>query len=211
MAPDYRREHVELAYASTAHRAQGRTVDTAHAMVGPTTSREVLYVSATRGKEANHLYVDTHYDPDPQTSHNDALGPITAKGVLVAVLRNEGAEVSAHEAIRRAQHEAEGMERLSAEYLTLATEAQAERWDALWRARDSPMTTSTPWQPARPGVRCSRDCATQRPAVSMLNRRCRSSLRASPWPTPLMSLPFSIAGSTAGPMRPGAGAGTADS
>ena len=131
VAPDYVREHVELAYASTAHRAQGRTVDTAHAMVGPTTSREVLYVSATRGKEANHLYVDTHYDPDPQTSHNDALGPITAKGVLVAVLRNEGAEVSAHEAIRRAQHEAEGMERLSAEYLTLATEAQAERWDAL--------------------------------------------------------------------------------
>ena len=131
VAPDYVREHVELAYASTAHRAQGRTVDTAHAMVGPTTSREVLYVSATRGKEANHLYVDTHYDPDPQTSHNDALGPITAKGVLVAVLRNEGAEASAHEAIRRAQHEAEGIERLSAEYLTLATEAQAERWDAL--------------------------------------------------------------------------------
>jgi ATP-dependent exoDNAse (exonuclease V) alpha subunit len=56
---DYVREHVELAYASTAHRAQGRTVDTAHAMVGPTTTREVLYVSATRGKEANRLYVDT--------------------------------------------------------------------------------------------------------------------------------------------------------
>ena len=46
---DYVREHVELAYASTAHRAQGRTVDTAHAMVGPMTTREVLYVSATRG------------------------------------------------------------------------------------------------------------------------------------------------------------------
>ena len=100
-------------------------------MVGPTTTREVLYVSATRGKEANRLYVDTHYDPDPQTSHDDALGPITAKGVLLAVLRNEGAEIAAHEAIRRAQHEAEGIGRLSAEYLTLATEAQAERWDAL--------------------------------------------------------------------------------
>ena len=47
------------------------------------------------------------------------------------MLRNEGAEASAHETIRREQHEAEGMERLSAEYLTLATEAQAERWDAL--------------------------------------------------------------------------------
>jgi len=130
---DYVREHVELAYASTAHRAQGRTVDTAHAMVGPTTSREVLYVSASRGREANRLYVDTTYDPDPQTSHDEALEPMTAKGVLVGVLRNEGAEVAAHEMIRREQHEAEGMERLSAEYLALATEAQAERWDALLR------------------------------------------------------------------------------
>jgi hypothetical protein len=128
---DYVREHVELAYASTAHRAQGRTVDTAHAMVGPMTTREVVYVSATRGKYSNRLYVDTHYDPDPQTTHHDALDPMTVKDVLVAVLRNEGAEVSAHEAVRRAQHEAEGMERLSAEYLTLATESQAERWDAL--------------------------------------------------------------------------------
>ena len=131
MPADYVREHVELAYASTAHRAQGRTVDTAHAMVAPTTTREVLYVSATRGKEANRLYVDTHYDPDPQTSHDEALEPMTAKEVLVGVLRNEGAEVAAHEMIRREQHEAESMERLSAEYLTLATEAQAERLDAL--------------------------------------------------------------------------------
>jgi len=128
---DYVREHVELAYASTAHRAQGRTVDTAHAMVGPMTTREVLYVSATRGKEANRLYVDTRYDPDPQTSHDEAIEPMTAKGVLVGVLRNEGAEAAAHEMIRREHHEAEGMERLSAEYLTLATEAQAERWGAL--------------------------------------------------------------------------------
>ena len=128
---EYVRQHVELAYASTAHRAQGRTLDTAHAMVGPGTTKEVLYVSATRGREANCLYVDTHYDPDPLTSHDEAMEPMTAKEVLVGVLRNEGAEVAAHEAIRRAQDEAEGMERLSAEYLTLATEAQAQRWDAL--------------------------------------------------------------------------------
>ena len=128
---DYVREHVELAYASTAHRAQGRSVDTAHAMVSPTTTREVLYVSATRGREHNRLYVDTHYDPDPQTSHDGTAEPVTAREVLAGVLRNEGADVAAHEMIRRAQHEAEGMERLSAEYLTLATLAQAERWDAL--------------------------------------------------------------------------------
>jgi ATP-dependent exoDNAse (exonuclease V) alpha subunit len=38
----YVAEHVELAYASSAHRAQGRTVDTAHALVSATTTREAL-------------------------------------------------------------------------------------------------------------------------------------------------------------------------
>ena len=127
----YVAEHVELAYASSAHRAQGRTVDTAHALVSSTTTREVLYVMATRGRESNRLYVDTHYDPDPQTSHDQASEPVTAKEVLAGVLRNEGADVAAHDMIRRQQSEAEGLERLSAEYLTLATLAQHERWDNL--------------------------------------------------------------------------------
>ena len=128
---DYVRQYVELAYAATAHRAQGRTVDTAHAMVGATTTREVLYVSATRGREANALYVDTRYDPDPQTSHDEVTEAANAREVLSGVLRNEGADVAATEMIRRNLAEAEGMERLSAEYLTLATLAQAERWTAL--------------------------------------------------------------------------------
>jgi hypothetical protein len=131
LTADYVREHVELDYASTAHRAQGRTVDTAHAMVSPSTTLEVLYVSATRGRQANHLYVDTHYDPDPATGHDGAAEPVTATAVLAGVLAHSGADVAAHEVIRREQAEAEGMERLVAEYQTLATEAQAERWDAL--------------------------------------------------------------------------------
>jgi hypothetical protein len=127
----YVAEHVELAYASSAHRAQGRTVDTAHALVSSTTTREVLYVMSTRGRESNRIYVDTHYDPDPQTSHDQASEPATAKEVLAGVLRHEGADVAAHDMIRRQQAEAEGMERLSAEYLTLATLAQQERWESL--------------------------------------------------------------------------------
>ena len=77
------------------------------------------------------LYVDTRYDPDPQTSHDEVTETATAREVLAGVLRNEGADVAATEMIRRHQAEAEGMERLSAEYLTLATLAQAERWEAL--------------------------------------------------------------------------------
>ncbi len=98
---DYVREHVELAYATTAYRAQGRTVATAHALVSPTTTREVLYVSATRGREENRLYVDTCFDPDPPTSHPALARPQSTRTVLAAVLAREGTEVSAHEALRR--------------------------------------------------------------------------------------------------------------
>ena len=128
---DYAAAHVELAYATTAHRVQGRTVDTAHAMVSPTITREVLYVAATRGRESNSLYVDTRYDPDPQTSHEGMAAPQTAGEVLAAVLANEGADLSAHETMRRAQHRAEDFTVLAAEYQTLARAAQADRWDTL--------------------------------------------------------------------------------
>jgi conjugative relaxase-like TrwC/TraI family protein len=127
----YVAEHVELGYATTAHRAEGLTVDTAHAMVSPTTTREVLYVLATRGREANLLYVDTHYDPDPQTGHDGATPTQTAREVVAGVLGNEGADVAAHGAIRRAQHDAESIATLAAEYQTIAAAAQADRWDAL--------------------------------------------------------------------------------
>ena len=48
---------VELGYASTIHRAQGATVDTAHALVGSSTDRAGAYVALTRGREENRLYV----------------------------------------------------------------------------------------------------------------------------------------------------------
>ncbi|MDA8310712.1 MAG: relaxase domain-containing protein [Actinomycetota bacterium] len=127
----YVSEHVELAYAQSAHRAQGRTVDTAHAIVSATTTCEVLYVSATRGRQSNRLYVDTHDDPEPETSHEAMTERRSAREVLEGVLRHEGADLAAHEMLRRAHDEAESMERLSAEYQTLATLAQAARSDAL--------------------------------------------------------------------------------
>ncbi len=99
---DYVAHHVELAYATTAHRAQGCTVETAHAFVSPTTTREALYVAATRGREANRLYVDTAYDPDPATSHYGLAAPQSATEVLVRVLARQGADLSAHEVRQQA-------------------------------------------------------------------------------------------------------------
>jgi hypothetical protein len=127
---DYVKAHVELGYACTAHRAQGRTVDTAHAVITATTQREVLYVAATRGRDSNMLYVDTRYDPDADTSH----GPIAEQDpldVLRSVLANLGAEQAATASMRANWDAAESMVTLAAEYQTIAKQAQAERWATL--------------------------------------------------------------------------------
>jgi hypothetical protein len=128
---DYVRAHVELGYATTAHRAQGRTVDSAHVMVSPATTREAFYVAATRGRASNRIYVDTAWDPDPDTAHPDLSEAPSVSLVLAEVLRNEGADVSAHDAIRRSLAEADSIARLAAEYQTIAQAAQAERWESL--------------------------------------------------------------------------------
>ena len=68
---EYVGEHLDLGYAVTAHRAQGVTVDTSHVVVTPTTTRENLYVSMSRGRESNIAYValdqpdDSHTTPEP--------------------------------------------------------------------------------------------------------------------------------------------------
>jgi hypothetical protein len=128
---DYVAQHVELGYATTSYRSQGRTVDTTHSLVSPTTTREVLYVAATRGRESNMIYVDTSFDPDPATGHDGTIASQSASDVLAAVLANEGADLSAHEVLARAQRHTEDFSVLAAEYETLARAAQQQHWDDL--------------------------------------------------------------------------------
>jgi exodeoxyribonuclease V alpha subunit len=57
----YVRRHVELAYATTVHGAQGETVTAAHLLLGETTGAASAYVAMTRGRQHNtaHLVADT--------------------------------------------------------------------------------------------------------------------------------------------------------
>ena len=107
---DYVRQHVELGYASTAHRAQGRTVDTAHAYLSAGTAREPLYVMATRGRETNRLYLDTAHEPEAASAHGqpDRAEPID---MLQKVIAASTAEVSATE-VRRREHQLHHARRL---------------------------------------------------------------------------------------------------
>lgn len=127
----YVADHVELAYATSCFRAQGRTVDTAHVLVSPATTRELLYVAATRGRGANSLYVETAFDSDPETGHPGLTRREEAREVLSAVLANDGAEASAHEALSSAQRQCEDLATLAAEYETLAQAVAAPRFAAM--------------------------------------------------------------------------------
>ena len=130
----YAAEHLDLGYAVTAYRAQGVTVDTAHTVVTPTTTKENLYVAMTRGRDTNTAYVATdHPDETHQVPHPSDVEEPTARDVLTGVLRNVGAELSAHEA-RTAEAENWGsIIQLGAEYETLAAAALEDRWATLIR------------------------------------------------------------------------------
>jgi conjugative relaxase-like TrwC/TraI family protein len=111
----YVRDHLELGYATTIHRAQGVTVDHAHVLVTPGMSREALYVAITRGSDRNQLYVpldtpDHGHDeiPDPGRPDPDALD------VLAGILGHSDRELSATETLRDNQHSATKPSRLLA-------------------------------------------------------------------------------------------------
>ena len=57
LPPTYLSDYVELAHATTAHGAQGDTVDQAHFALGENTSGASLYVGMTRGRQHNTLHV----------------------------------------------------------------------------------------------------------------------------------------------------------
>ncbi|GAA2743033.1 hypothetical protein GCM10009868_15280 [Terrabacter aerolatus] len=132
---EYISAHVELGYATTAHRAQGRTVDTTHAFVTATTMREPLYVMATRGRECNMLYVDTAYDPDASSSH-EAPATVDPTILLEQVLVRSGDDLSATETRAREQAHHNNPARLAAEgaAITTATRARLRHMESEGRA-----------------------------------------------------------------------------
>lgn len=128
--------HVQLHYATTTHRAQGSTVDTAHLLVDDQLTRENLYVAMTRARIANYAYVTTHellpldederldrprYDPDARA----------AREVLDTILNREGAMLSATETIRRTQQQAESLSTLIPRHQHAAEQATTAGYQQL--------------------------------------------------------------------------------
>ncbi|MGP5030729.1 MobF family relaxase [Glutamicibacter arilaitensis] len=126
---DYLANSVELGYASTAHRAQGVTVDTCHTIAQSGIPRELFYVAMTRGKHGNYVYVDIPEEeetPD-QWGIMRKVQPEKRMDVLAGILRNETATKTAHE-VQNAEHGwAKDFGRMAHEAVYLADLARSTR------------------------------------------------------------------------------------
>jgi len=130
LPPAYVAANVELLYATTAHRAQGSTVDACHALITEEMGRENFYVIISRARNGTVLYVATHelasLDLD---EHVDAVrfdpGAYAAREILEHVVARETAELSATEQVRTSYAEAESLSTLVPRYdhaLDIATD-----------------------------------------------------------------------------------------
>jgi hypothetical protein len=86
--------------------------------------RKSLYVAMTRGRYANTVYVATDQGDDARTGSPPGTEPEpTARWVLEGVLRNQGADASAHQSARAEEDQWRSIAQLAAEYETIATAA----------------------------------------------------------------------------------------
>ncbi|MEV0246878.1 MobF family relaxase [Nocardia sp. NPDC050712] len=99
---DYIRDHVELGYATTVHRAQGITVTRAYTLLNETLGRALAYVGLTRATENNHMFlatdalVDISGDQQPDDPHE----PFRC---FARVLARDDDNLSAHDVMRAEQ------------------------------------------------------------------------------------------------------------
>lgn len=135
LPPGYVAANVELLYATTAHRAQGSTVDAAHVLVTEQTGREDFYVALSRARRGSVLYVATHEVASlDEDEHVDTLrfdpDGYAAREILEHLVARETAELSATEQIATAYAEAESLATLVPRYvhaLDVATDAYYRR------------------------------------------------------------------------------------
>lgn len=148
---DYVSAQLELGYASTATRAQGMTVDTAHVLVDEATSREALYVAATRGRAGARLYVATNALLSVDAERPPAP-ELTARQLLEGTLGRESGERSATEVAREAQRQAAQVARARATHRALRVNPVEEQTSAVRRALDPVLASTVLDDPAFPAL-----------------------------------------------------------
>ena len=98
---DYVTTSTGLGYATTIHGAQGVSADTMHGLLTGQESRQQLYTMLTRGRHANHLYLQVVGDGDPHSLiRPDTISPRTPTETLQQILARDEAPVSASTVLR---------------------------------------------------------------------------------------------------------------
>jgi conjugative relaxase-like TrwC/TraI family protein len=98
---EYVLEWTGLGYATTIHSAQGVSANTTHGLLTGQESRQQLYTMVTRGRRANHLYLQVVGDGDPHTLiRPDTTSPRTPTETLQQILARDEAPVSASTVLR---------------------------------------------------------------------------------------------------------------
>jgi conjugative relaxase-like TrwC/TraI family protein len=99
---EYVRASTGLGYAITIHGAQGVSADTMHGLVTGQESRQHLYTMVTRGRAANHLYLQVVGDGDPHTLiRPDTVAPRTPTELLEQILARDDSPTSATTLLRQ--------------------------------------------------------------------------------------------------------------
>ncbi|MER7129721.1 MobF family relaxase, partial [Streptosporangium saharense] len=140
---DYVAEQVELAYAGTVHAAQGRTVDTCHALIDERVTREMLYVMLTRARSGSYAYTvaeerrgaDLRSGPDQAhdayaaqaEQEREAPDPLA---VLAGVMGQEELAQTALAAVRAEAERAEHMAHLGSMWTDMVRTHRAEAYIA---------------------------------------------------------------------------------
>jgi hypothetical protein len=153
--------HCDLAYATTTHAAQGRTVDIGHLLVDGLGDRQSLYVGMSRGRNGNYAYCVTgprsdnavrgsRPAPELRRAHRIARqhAGLASRGsavtrrkaaevfrhpvsILTEVLGRDGAVLSAAETFRSELSHADHLGVLSSIWYDLTRREQAARFERL--------------------------------------------------------------------------------
>jgi hypothetical protein len=98
---DYVQASTGLGYATTIHGAQGVSADTMHGLLTGQESRQQLYTMLSRGRHANHLYLQMVGDGDPHSLiRPDTISPCTPTEILQQIVARDEAPVSASTKLR---------------------------------------------------------------------------------------------------------------
>jgi hypothetical protein len=129
----YVADHVELAYASTPHGAQGETVAGAHLAVSDQTSAASAYVGMTRGRQTNtaHLVAESTDEAkrmwlDTFNRERADLGPGHAAQAALNAMERNGTKATSPEAALQ----------LAALTGSFASSPRQEHWHDLHPSRD---------------------------------------------------------------------------